>query len=178
MWTAENLVSPVVSFELGHCGILVEHDGVHQMQTRTLLRISSGFSALFAIGHSIGAPWTPAKDAAATAVINSMKGVRFTALGADRSYWDFYFGFGISVSVYLFTLTILLWQLSTFAASDPRGARPMMLTMLAAFLIVGAVTVRYFFAPPLLLALIVCLFITWAWWQARHSPRKHLDRLT
>ena len=140
------------------------------MKSYTLLRISSFVTALFAIGHSSGAPWTPVAGAPETALIESMKSLRFTVMGAERTYWDFYFGFGISVSVYVFALAILLWQLASLAKAEPQRARPMMLTMLAAFIAVGGVTLKFFFIIPVVMSLAICILLLWAWVQARREP--------
>jgi hypothetical protein len=139
------------------------------MKSYTLLRISSIVTALFAIGHTSGAPWTPVKDAPENALIESMKSLHFPVMGVQRTYWDFYFGFGVSASVYVFALAILLWQIASLAKADPRRAQPMILTMLAAFIGIAAVTLQYFFTIPVVMSLAICILLTWAWLQARRE---------
>ena len=134
-----------------------------------LLRVSSIVTALFALGHSSGAPWTPVKEAPENALIESMKSLRFPVMGSQRTYWDFYVGFGVSVSVYVFALAILLWQLASLARTNPQRAQPMMLTMLAAFVAVAAVTLQYFFLIPVVMSLALCVLLAWAWFQARRE---------
>src|ERR1700733_12640441 len=125
------------------------------MKSYTLLRVSSIVTALFAAGHTSGAPWTPVKDAPENALIGSMQSLRFPVLGSQRTYWDFYVGFGVSVSVYVFALAILLWQVASLAKADPQRARPMMLTFLAAFVAVAAITLQCFFVIPVVMSLII-----------------------
>lgn len=136
------------------------------MNPTLLLRIAAGVCLLTAIGHTLGAPWTPATGTAASAVIGSMKALQFSAMGTDRTYWDFYYGFGVSISVYLFAQAIVLWQIAAVAKSAARQMRPMMLTFLASNLISGAITWKYFFAAPLILTFATAACIIAAWLAA------------
>jgi hypothetical protein len=86
-----------------------------------------------------------------------MKAVHFSALGEYRSYWDFYRGFGLSISIYAAVFAIVLWQLGGQAKADPVAARPMILVMLLAYLGLGLLCWKYFFAPPLVFAGAVAL---------------------
>jgi hypothetical protein len=131
-----------------------------------LLRIASVIAFLFAAGHTMGAPWTPGEGEKEQAVVESMKAVHFTVMGADRSYWDFYFGFGVMISVYLFALAVILWQSASLAKSDATRTRPMMLTLLAAYLIIGVVGWMYFFAIPVIMAAVICVCMILAWLSA------------
>ena len=133
------------------------------MNPTLLLRIAAGVCFLTAIGHTLGAPWTPATGAAAAAVIGAIKALHFSALGADRTYWDFYYGFGVSISVYLFAQSILLWQIAAVSKSAARQMRPLMLTFLVSNLISVAITWKYFFVAPLILTLATtaCMIAAW-----------------
>jgi cellulose synthase/poly-beta-1,6-N-acetylglucosamine synthase-like glycosyltransferase len=139
------------------------------MKSSTLLRISSIVTALFALGHSAGAPWTPVQDPPERALIDSMKSLHFAVMGVQRSYWDFYFGFGVSGSIYVFALAILIWQIASLAKTDPKRARPMVLTMLAVFVAVAVVTLQYFFIIPVVMSSVLCVLLAWAWFQARRE---------
>jgi hypothetical protein len=136
------------------------------VKSSILLRIASVIAFLFAAGHTMGAPWTPATGEPELAVVESMKALHFTVMGADRSYWDFYFGFGVSISVYLLALAVILWQSASLARSDAMRTRPMMLTLLAAYLIIGVVGWMYFFAIPLIMAAAICVCMILAWLSA------------
>ena len=59
------------------------------MKASILLRIASVMAFLLTAGHTMGAPWTPATGEPELAVIESMKELHFTVMGADRTYWDF-----------------------------------------------------------------------------------------
>ena len=94
----------------------------------------------------VAAPWTPGREAAA-GLIEQMKSLHITVMGAQRSYWDFYFGFGLSISVSLFALALLLWQMATLARAsdkDRAAAAPIPLlppvtraTLPESFLVIG-----------------------------------------
>ena len=68
------------------------------MTTTVLLRIASGISLVFTVGHSLGGlqKWSPMGE---NDVLKAMTAVRFDTMGANRSYLDFFLGFGWSISV-------------------------------------------------------------------------------
>jgi hypothetical protein len=131
-----------------------------------LLRIASIVALLFAAGHTAGAPWTPTKGIAEQGLVMMMKSVHFDVMGAQRTYFDFYFGFGVSISVYLLAQAIVIWQAGDVAKVNAAAARPLMLTMLASYAAVSVITVMYFFAAPIVFSVIVCALIAWAWLKA------------
>jgi hypothetical protein len=127
-----------------------------------LLRIASIITLLFALGHSLGAPWTPVNDAAPAAVVEAMKSVSFDALGSKRTYWDFYFGFGVSISVYLFVQAALTWLLASLARTQSGVVRPFVVVLLVG----SAATVyfiwKYFFVIPLVLSCVLLVVLALA----------------
>ncbi|GLQ45150.1 hypothetical protein GCM10007862_02010 [Dyella lipolytica] len=132
------------------------------MKASTFLRIASAIAFLFAIGHTMGVPWTPATDAPESALLASMKSLHFPVMGTDRSYWDFYVGFGVSISVYLFTQAIVLWQMASLARSDAKRVRPLIVTFFVSYLAMGAITLRYFFVVPIVLTVAMCICLALA----------------
>jgi hypothetical protein len=129
------------------------------VNAKLLLRTASVVALLFALGHTSGGPWTPSHESSATSVVEAMKSVSFDAMGTNRSYWEFYFGFGVSISVYMFAQAAFLWLLATLANSQPATARPFVAVLLAAYAANGFVAWRYFFVLPLVLsvAMVICL---------------------
>lgn len=125
------------------------------MNTSLLLRIASIIALLFAVGHSMGAPWTPANESAAASVVQAMKSVSFDALGSNRTYWEFYFGFGVSISIYLFVQAAILWFLATIAKTQPSAVRPIVVVLLLAYCANVYITWRYFFVVPLVLSIVM-----------------------
>ena len=125
------------------------------MNITLLLRIASAIALLFAVGHTMGSPWTPGP----ASVVEAMKSVSFDAMGSKRSYWEFYFGFGVSISLYMFAQALLLWLLAALAKTQPAAVRPFVIVLLVSCVANGVVAWRYFFLLPLVLsvAIVICL---------------------
>jgi hypothetical protein len=137
----------------------VAHTGV-ALRAPLWLRAAALISGAFAALHTLGRPWTPAKDVLAQGVVASMRAVHFPAAGLQRSYFEFYQGFGFVTSVFLGAEAVLLWQLSTLAVAGT-SYRGMTLTHLTAFVALGIIAQLFIFWLPLLLSLIVsvCLLL-------------------
>jgi hypothetical protein len=127
------------------------------MKAVILLRIASVLTVLFCIGHTLGMPWTPAKSPEAAAVVEAMKALHFDAMGASRSYWDFYFGFGVSISMYLFVQACMLWYLAGVAKANAAGVRAIVAVFFIASIANAMLIWRYFFIAPLVFALAIAL---------------------
>jgi hypothetical protein len=118
--------------------------------TTTLgLRIASVISLIFTAGHTMGGlkHWSPMGD---NLVLKSMTDVRFSTMGASRSYLDFFMGFGWSISVQMLMETILLWQLASLAKTDPARLRPMIAVIALATAGSGLIAWRFIFPVPAL----------------------------
>ncbi len=118
----------------------------------------------------MGAPWTPATGSSASALIESMKTLHFDAMGADRTYWDFYYGWGLCISVYMLAQAVMLWQIATLAKTEASRYRPLMATLLLSYVANGVLAWKYFFIAPLALSAVVSLFILLALVSAK--PRR------
>jgi hypothetical protein len=118
------------------------------------LRLAAAVAALYALGHTLGHPWTAPHDLMAQGVTVAMQGVHFDAAGHSRSYWEFYQGFGLAISVLLALQAVLLWQLAALARTG-QDYRIAALAQLLAFLGLAAIAYRYLFALPLWLALTI-----------------------
>src|SRR5438105_2808568 len=103
------------------------------MSASTRLRIASIIAFVYWIGHTAGAPWTPARGAAETAALDALRSLHFAVQGFSRSYWDFYVGFGIAISAFLLVQAVLLWQLAALAKIDAERLRPMIGLLFAGF---------------------------------------------
>ncbi|MGH8456704.1 MAG: LIC_13387 family protein [Stenotrophobium sp.] len=133
------------------------------MKASLFLRIAAIIGFVFGAGHSLGGPWTPALGVAETALINSMKSLQFTVMGASRTYWDFYFGFGLIISIYLFAQAFVLWQVASIAKSSAQQVRPIMLTLLASYLVSGIVAFKFLFVVPEVMSIAIAACIATAW---------------
>ena len=125
------------------------------MTRKIWIRAASVVTLLYAIGHSAGYPWTPVHGPREAAVIDGMKSLTLRAIGANRSYWDFYQGFGIALGALLLFQAVVLWQLAAVAESEWGRVRAILLTFAAAFAVNAVIVAKYFFALPLILALAI-----------------------
>ncbi len=129
------------------------------MRSSTFLRIASVITFLYFVGHTASIPWTPAVGPAEAPVLEAMKRHGFNVLGSNRTYWDFYFGFGLIISGYLMVQAVVLWQLGSLAKREPAKVRAIVVSFLVAFIFNAFLAWKYFFAIPLINAILisVCL---------------------
>jgi hypothetical protein len=136
-----------------------------------LLRAASALTFVHAVLHTVGGLLkSPAHGEQEIAVLNTMKSFTFDFMGSMRSYWDFYFGFGLFVALGLVLQAVLLWQLAPLARKAPHIARPLLLTLLASFVVMLLLSWRYFFVAPLATEALVAVLIAWAWLLTRPEP--------
>jgi hypothetical protein len=120
------------------------------MMPTLLLRISSGISLIFALGHAAGGlkKWSPMGD---NDVLRAMTNIRFETMGVSRSYLDFFMGFGWCLAAAMLLQAILLWQLAGVAQAHGAGAvRPMIAAFAVAALVSGVIAWRLIFPIPAL----------------------------
>jgi hypothetical protein len=134
------------------------------MRASLLYKVSAVLLVLFALGHSLGfrkvdPRWN------ADSVVSGMRSVNFDVQGFERSYWDFFSGFGFFVSVLLVFAAILAWQLGSMP-SDALAAIPLVRWSFAiCFVVITALTWRYFFIAPGVFSSLVALGLVGAAWM-------------
>ena len=121
------------------------------MTTTLFLRIASGISLLFTLGHTAGGlqKWSPIGDNEA---LRAMTSFRFDTMGVTRTYFDFYMGFGWSLSVAMLMQTVLLWQMASIARTDTARVRPMIAVIALAAAASGVIAWWFIFPLPALFA--------------------------
>jgi hypothetical protein len=140
------------------------------MKTSPLLKIAAVLMFLYFVGHTAGAPWTPGETPADVAVVNAMKSEHFPVIGSQRSYWDFYFGFGLIISVMQLFQAVVLWQLAILAKTDAARIRPIIAVFCASLVINAALSWIYFFAIPVVIALMIAICLALAFVSAGRNP--------
>jgi len=120
--------------------------------TSLMLRIAAAITFLFFVAHTAGTPWTPAAGPLDAPVLDAMKAHRFDALGASRTYWDFYYGFGWIIAGYLLLQTVVLWQMAGLARANPSTVRPVIASFLVSFALNAFLARKFFFAVPVAMA--------------------------
>ena len=131
------------------------------MKAFHFLRIAAVLTLLYSAGHTSGMPWTPYTDAEAASVLDTMKSHSFAEQGFQGTYWDLYMGFGLVISLYLLLQGVVLWQVASLAKTEARRVRPIVVSFLLAFVINVALSWKYFFVVPVVLAGLtaICLAI-------------------
>jgi hypothetical protein len=77
-----------------------------------------------------------------------MKTFHFSAMGSDRTYWDFFTGYSLMVVVTAVLLAVVLWQLSRLAKSHALEVRPLLWTLTVAQVAITIIAYTNFFAAP------------------------------
>ena len=144
------------------------------MTTTLWLRIASVISLLFTVGHTMGGlkRWSPMGD---NEVLRQMTAVRFYAMGASRTYLDFFMGFGWSISIMMLLQTVLLWQLATLAGANSSAVRPMIAVFVLATLATGVIAWRFIFPVPAAFSAALLIVLIVAYVAASHAgiPPSH-----
>lgn len=133
------------------------------MSASLLYRISSVVLVLFALGHTIGFRHVdPAWGA--DNVVAGMRSVTFEVQKFNRSYWDFFTGFGLFVTVFLLFAAILAWQFGSMPAERLAAMPIERWSFAVSFVLVAALTWRYFFLAPGILSTLAALGLLGAAW--------------
>ena len=140
------------------------------MRPTSWLRTAAVLTALFAVGHTSGRPWTPALGPAEQPIIDGMHTVRFSLMSTSLSYWDIYQGFGLTLSVLLAMQAMLLWQCATLARNELAKIRPLLLTLLVGAILTALVAIKCLFILPVVSGLAIALCIALALWP---RPEPH-----
>lgn len=139
------------------------------MTTSLWLRIAALVTLLYCAGHTMGMPWTPATGPQETAVIDAMKSVRFDALGSERTYWQFYFGFGLIISGYLAVQSAVLWLMAGLAKRDPGRFRPIIAAFFISFALNAVAAWKFFFSVAFFMTTAISLSLALAFVLARSA---------
>lgn len=119
----------------------------------TLLRIAAVLALLQGIAHAALVVFaSPKHGPDEVAVINTMKSRRFDFLGAQRSYWDFYFGYALIAAIICVVEAVLFWQV---ASLGPGVIRPVASVFIAFNVVHALVAARYFFITPIVADVLV-----------------------
>ncbi len=140
------------------------------MSTKLMLRIASGVSALFTIGHSLGGlkHWSPFAD---NPVLRAMTDTHFPVRGGSRTYLELYLGLGWTISVLMALQTVLLWQLASLARTNPAQVRAMIVPFAVAALAIGVIAWRLIDPVPALFSVALLIALLCAWFAERRPAR-------
>jgi hypothetical protein len=141
-----------------------------------LLRTAAVLAFLHGVLHTIGGVFaSPAPGAQADAAA-VMKANHFDALGASRTYWDFFLGFGLLISITFFVEAAVFWQLGslakTTAKTNSTPIRPMLAAFCVGYIASAVVSARYFFSVPAAMELVIAACLAGAFITARKSANQ------
>ena len=136
-----------------------------------LIRFSAILFVGLMIGHMSAYPWTSSQVPKEAQLADSMKSVEFVFMGEHSTYWNLYFGWGVWTGASLLTLAALLWLLSDLAHLAPRKVG-LISGVISACCVVGAyLSLRFWYIPPFLFYLVICVNLLIAAVQLLRRPR-------
>ncbi len=118
-----------------------------------LLKVAAVLALLQGIAHATLIVFaSPKHGPEEVAVIETMKSRRFDFLGAQRSYWDFYFGYALIAAIICVVEAVLFWQVAGLGVDAIR----LVASVLVAYNLAHAVLAwRYFFITPIIADLLI-----------------------
>ncbi|MGC3964937.1 MAG: hypothetical protein QM803_16910 [Rhodocyclaceae bacterium] len=140
------------------------------MRPTLALRIAATITLLYGIAHTWALYTVHARNGVEAFVLQTMRSNQFSFWGTVNSYWDTYFGFGLLVSLWLFVLSALTWQMGWLVERAPAQARPLMLTLVLAYVALCVVNSIYFFVLPTLLSVAVTILVIGALLRSKPTP--------
>jgi hypothetical protein len=147
------------------------------MKPVVFLRIASVLTLIHAALHTIGGVFgKPAPGVAATTYA-VMKANYFPALGAIRSYWEFYRGMGLAVSIFLTVEGIVFWQLASLAKNNAFRLRPVLALFLAGYVAMAVNSYFYFFSAPVVVEFLIAACLGMAMATAKTAESAGASRV-
>lgn len=123
------------------------------MSSIALFRIAAVLALVQGIAHATLIVFaSPKHGPEEVAIIDTMKSRRFNFLGAQRSYWDFYFGYALIAAIICLVEAALFWQA---AGLGPTVIRPVAGVFIAYNLVHAGLAWRYFFITPIVADLLI-----------------------
>jgi hypothetical protein len=134
-----------------------------------LLRVAAVLALLHGVLHTIGGVFGGAAPGAQAAALAVMKANRFDALGASRTYWDFFFGYGLFISISFFVEAVVFWQLGALARAHGALIRPILAVFCVGYLATALASWRYIFFAPAVMELVIAGCLAGAFVTARNA---------
>jgi len=142
------------------------------MRAQVFLRIAAVLTLVHAVLHTVGGVFGRADPGAATTAVEAMQANHFMALGAVRTYWEFYRGMGLAVSIFLTIEAVVFWQLASVAREHGRALRPVLATFVVAYVAMAVNSYLYFFFAPVVVELLIAACIAMAFVSAGKGARE------
>ena len=132
------------------------------MSAKIYLRIASVLTFIHSVLHTIGGVFSGPSPGPAATVWEAMRAIHFPALGADRTYFQFYRGLGLGITIALTCDSLVFWFLGSLAESAGPKLRPVLWVFALAYLAIAVNSYFYFFFLPVIFELIIVACIVGA----------------
>jgi hypothetical protein len=126
------------------------------MKASIFYRIAAVLLLLFAAAHTFGFSQVDPTSGMG-AVASSMQSVHFDAMGASRSYWDFFIGDGLQVGVLFLFAAVLAWQFGGLPAETLGRMRITAWAFVICFAVIAYLCWRYVFIVPTAFAAVITI---------------------
>lgn len=125
------------------------------MTAKIYLRIASVLTFIHAVLHTVGGVFGKPDPGPAATVWATMQAIHFPALGADRTYFQFYRGLGLGITIALTCDALVFWLLASLSATAGPKLRPVLWVFAFAYLAIAVNSYFYFFFLPVIFELII-----------------------
>lgn len=142
------------------------------MKPTLFLRIASVLTLIHSILHTIGGVFSKPGPGAASMVVATMQANRFSVLGVERSYADFYLGMGLGITIFLTIEAVVFWLLGSLAKADAARLRPILAVFMAGYLAFAVNSYLYFFFGPVIAELLIAACLGMAILSAKPANRQ------
>ena len=132
------------------------------MRPTPWLRAASILTILHAIAHTIGGVFGSTPPGPAETAVASMKANTFLVMGLTRSFWMFYRGMGLCVTIFLTIEAVVFWLLGNAVRNSDANLRPVLIAFLAGYLALAVDSFVYFFAPPVIVEILIAACLAMA----------------
>lgn len=145
------------------------------MKPVLFLRLASVITLIHSVLHTVGGVFGKPAPGVAAATEAVMRANQFVVLGVTRTYFQFYRGMGLGITIFLTAEAIVFWQLATLAKTDAVRLRPILATFMVGYLVFAVTSYIYFFAPPVIVEILIAACLGMAIATAKSAHPAHSD---
>lgn len=129
------------------------------MKASLFYRIAAVLLVLFAVAHTFGFRQIDPKWGV-NELVGSMQSLHFDAMGASRTYWDFFLGSGFTIGVFFLFSAILAWGMSRLPATTLANMRGTAWAFALCFAAITFLSCIYLFIIPIVFSTLITLCLT------------------
>lgn len=126
--------------------------------------------------HTIGGVYGAPPPGPGEIAVAAMKANTFVVMGHTRSFWRFYHGMGIAVAIFLTIEALVFWLLGNIVRDSDVDLRDVLVAFVVGYLALAVSSLRYFFAPPVIVEALIAGCLVMAILSIRRQPASHQGR--